>query len=271
MSDEQGARLRSDTARFYAIVKSLREFDDAKVYPIVTTLISVAGDDAFVQGLYWRIRGNTNSALALSDSIHFQATAGIARSLFELSLDISLIDKKVVPNAEKAILLFEDAEKLRVARRSVGFKQRNPGASINITEYQRFITKNAARIDAEHLALWGPCKNKKPKTLTHWSNLDLPSRISKVGDPFREWHLEFYSQFSWYSHTGFTGFRNLAAETFIAVQALAFVLSALCYKESLMCLIRRFQIDKADEEALEHLEIAHVLPFATEQQARNLR
>ncbi len=62
--------------------------------------------------------------MSLKSAKDLQAIAMVARGLFELAVDMKLID--AVPDAVKKILAFSDVEKLRAARKIVKYKAANP-------------------------------------------------------------------------------------------------------------------------------------------------
>ncbi len=76
----------------------------------------------------------------------------ITRNLFELAIDIRLIDK--ITEAVPKMIIFTEVEKLRCARKIVAFKAANHGDTLDDSVYQDFITNQGASIDAKHLTLW---------------------------------------------------------------------------------------------------------------------
>lgn len=102
------------TERFFTVVKSLNEFDKAEVQGVIRTLIAPTELDICFTGNYYRGVANIETLLSLKNLKHFQAVAMLARALFELAVDISLI--KVVPDSVGNMLTFTDVEKLRSAK-----------------------------------------------------------------------------------------------------------------------------------------------------------
>jgi|CZKJ01.1.fsa_nt_gi hypothetical protein len=252
------------TDRFYTMVKSLSEFDKMEVRGVIQTLLSTSGRERCFVGTYYRTTANIATLLEFKQPRHFQAIAMLARGLFELAVDIRLID--LIPGGPTKIMEFTDVEKLRCARKILQFKAANPAAKVETTIYSSFVTNNERRIDGTKSVLW-----KTTKNLSHWSGLSLPKRVALVKSPFEEIYEVNYPQLSWYVHSGLTGIVNLKAETFTLVCGSAFKLAADAYREVLLTMIREFKIAKANEKIEGKLDAARFLPLTdTPQEADQL-
>lgn len=104
------SETRQNTDRFYTMVKSLREFDKQEVKGVVDTLLSTSERERCFIATYYRATGNVTSLLEFKHAKHFQAIAMLTRNLFELSVDIKLID--LIPDGPAKIREFTDVEKL---------------------------------------------------------------------------------------------------------------------------------------------------------------
>src|SRR5580658_8512412 len=132
------------TERFFTVIKSLNEFDKAEVRGVIQTLIAPTQRDICFTGNYYRAVANVETILTLKNVRDFQAVAMLARALFELAVDIRLIN--AIPDSVKKMITFTDVEKLRSARRIVSFKSANPSAQVDATIYDQYVAGNAARI-----------------------------------------------------------------------------------------------------------------------------
>jgi hypothetical protein len=238
------------------MVKSLSEFDKLEVRGVIETLLSKTGRDHCFIGTYYRSVANIGTLLGLKSAKDFQAIAMLARGLFELAVDIRLID--VIPDGSAKMIAFSDVEKLRCARKIVRFTEANPNASVDSTIYRSFVANNGQRIDNEQGTLWPNLKNKR---VSHWSGRDLASRVAILKSPFDEIYEVNYRQLSWQVHSGLTGIINLQAATFTLMCGVAFKLAADSYWESLLTMIREFKIGKATAKIEEKLKAAKILPF----------
>ena len=208
MSNAAYSAASDNAGKLFAVVKSIREFDKLELAGILSGIISPTPRESCFLATYYRTAGIIDSLLLLDNPRHFQAAAMLARSLFELAVDIKLADK--VPNSWAKMIFFVDVEKLRSARKMIEFAKSNPGRTVDVSLQAEFVTKNEKRIEHNHGTLWPP---KKPSTklpqLKHWSGLDLSERAKLLGDPFDEMYNFQYPRLSWYSHAGLTGVINL--------------------------------------------------------------
>ena len=156
------------TERFFTVIKSLNEFDKAEVRGVIQTLIAPTERDICFTGNYYRAVANVESILTLKNVRDFQAVAMLARALFELAVDIKLIN--AVNDSVRKVLTFTDVEKLRSAKRIVAFKTANRSAQVDATIYQQYIASNGARIDAERQLLWPGLRKYRPKALGQYES-----------------------------------------------------------------------------------------------------
>ena len=255
--------------RFFTVVKSLNLFDQQKVRGVIGGLLAKTERDHCFAGIYFRAKANVESLLSLKYVRDFQASVMIARSLFELTVDVKLID--VIPDAVRKIAVFAEVEKLKSARRIVDFKAAHPNTTDTSPVHADFIKNNAARIEGLQSTLWPGAKSGANK-IGHWSGSDLRSRAMLLKAPFDEIYDMKYAQMSWYIHAaGLTGF-DLKAETYPLLQATSFELAARCYTILLTAIIDEFGLAKADPGIKNHLDYARKVPFTdTDEQVQELQ
>jgi hypothetical protein len=242
--------------RFFTVVKSLNEFDKSEIRGVIQTLISPTRRELCFIGNYYRGVGNVETLLSLKSIRDFQAIAMLARNLFELAVDVRLIN--VVPDSVKKIMTFVDVEKLRSARRIAAFKTTHASAQVDATVYEEYIATNGARIDAERTALWPGVTSSD---LRHWAGLNLPKRVQLLGAPFDELHAVNYPQLSLYVHSGMTGIVNLEKESFRALAAVAFTVVLQSYMVLMTAMIDEFRISRANDKVKDKMMLAKMLPF----------
>jgi hypothetical protein len=256
MSTNAVAEAEENAGQFYWILKSLNQFNIAEVKGVIATLISPSDHENCFIGTYYRAIGNVETLLGIQNSKSVQAAAMLSRTLFELAVDIRLLN--VIDFGSMKMLVFVDMEKLRCARKITKFKAANPTISIDTTAYESFITKNEKTIDAKHRTLW-PGSDR----MRHWSGIGMSRRVAILKEPFEEIYECNYPMLSWYVHSGLTGILNVKAETFSHVSALAFKLAADAYWEVILGMIREFKIAKADEKIEKKMEYAKRVPFTS--------
>jgi hypothetical protein len=241
--------------QMYAVVKSIREFDKLTLAGVLGGIINPSHRENCFLGTYYRTAANVDSLLALNSGQHFQTAAVVARSLYELAVDVHLIDK--VPQAWMKMVFFVDVEKLRVARSMVNFAAANPDRKIDVSAQNEFITKRAAAIEGNRKTLW-----PQAKKLNHWSAMNLPDRAKLLGDPFDELYYSHYARMSWYVHSGLTGIMNLPSDFFPMVHGSALSLSIACYSKILEAVIKEMKLNLADDKIYNTLKYATLLPFS---------
>lgn len=241
--------------QWFSVVKSINEFDKIQIRGVVENILMPTRRDVCFSGGYYRAGANIESILSLKSVRDFQGIAMIARSLFEIAVDIKLTALSAC--SEDKIFTFVDLEKLRAARRIVDFKAANPEANIHTQTYQTFITNNEVRIKHEATGHWG----NNYVNVTHWSEMKLERRIDKLGAPFPEIYALNYSQLSWFAHAGMTGILNVQEEAFRMLAGVAFTVTTEAYMLILAAVVKHFQIDKANDKITDMMMLAKMLPF----------
>jgi hypothetical protein len=254
MSAGAPSKEEKNAALFYWMLKSLNQFNIAEIKGVTDSLISPTDHENCFIGTYYRAIGNVETLLAIENSKGFQAAAMLARSLFELAVDIRLLN--VIECGSMKMLAFVDVERLRCAQKIVKFKTANPTISLDTTAYQAYIVANERTIDTKRHILW-----PKLKRVEHWSGARMNRRVALLKEPFEEIYEVNYPMLSWYVHSGLTGVVNLKAEVFVNFSAQAFKLAADAYWEILLAVIREFKIGRADEKIEKKLEYAKKAPL----------
>jgi hypothetical protein len=259
-----GPDVLTATERFYTVLKSLNEFDKQEVRGVIAGLLAKTDRENCYWGIYLRGKANVESLLCLKQVRDFQAIAMLTRSLFELSVDVKLID--VIPNAVEKIHAFSQVEKLRAAKKIEDFKDTNPNSRVDATIYKAFITNNRARIDAEQATAWPGARK-----VEHWSGLNLRDRVTRLGSQFLETYEVKYPQMSWYTHAaGVTGL-DLKPSSYELLTGTLFQLAGECYMVLLTAVIKQFKLTTADEKIESKMKYAQMMPFTdTDEQLQAL-
>ena len=251
------AEATENAERFYTMVKSLNNFDNAEVKGVIDTMLSPTPAENCFVGTYYRTICNIDTILECK---HPKARPGGchvgARVIPELAVDIRLLE--VIPNAALKMNEFIDVEKLRCARKIAAFKYANPNTDLDTTEYVAFVTRNGERVDRIRQTVW-----PNVKRLNHWSGFHMKDRVALLKAPFDQLYEVDYPRLSWYTHPGLTGIVNLRPETFTYICAYAFKLAADSYSEVLQTLIRKFGLAKTNEKIEHKLHIARIFPFTS--------
>jgi uncharacterized protein DUF5677 len=243
-----------NTARFFATLNSVRDFDKHEVEGVVTTLLNLNLRETCFVGIYMRAIANVEILLTLTRARDVQAISMLARATFELAVDIRLLS--LIPNAVEKMLLYVDLEKLKAAEKTVAFKKANPTVDVDTVVFERYVETQSARIRADARSVW---PGKSPR---HWSEKTLEDRAKFLRAPFDEIFAVDYARVSWYVHPGLTGVLNVDSQFFVHLCASAFHIATTSYKELLLAIIREFKISRATENIEKLLRLADRFPLA---------
>ena len=239
--------------KFYRAVCVLEQFDCAEMRGVVKGTLAPDDHEKCIIGMYYRAALNVSSLVALNDPRHFQAISQAARTLFELAVDVRLVD--VVPDAPAKIFAFSDLERLKGAKDVVGLANA-PEPPRDLAICATFIANNEARILATKGQLW-PGAGR----LDHWSGRNLVDRLQLLPPAYAETHKLNYRRLSWYAHPGLTGVLNLEAEAFPAVAGTSLQIAAESFCDILDAVISLLQLEKAVEKIRAKMKFARVLAF----------
>jgi phosphorylcholine metabolism protein LicD len=240
--------------RLFAMLKSVGEFEQLEIRGVMQSLIQPSLHENCFIGIYLRAMTHFESLKRLDSSVHFQAISMLTRSLFELAVDIALLD--VIPDSALKMLSFSEVEKLRCARKIVEFKKLNSTSGVDESAYASYIAAEGQRIDGIKKGLW-PGMDR----VDHWSGKKFPERVKCLGEPYKEIYQVQYPRLSWYVHSGLTGVMGLKKDTFVAMCGVAFKSSVDSFEMILLRVIKEFQLEKGNEKIKDKLKAAKLVPF----------
>jgi hypothetical protein len=223
---------------YYCGIEACDVFSKKLLNPVFATQLSPSEREKTILLHYYRIMAYCRSLLVLNNAIHFQSVASATRSILEIYLDMEILHRDLFADGVTRVAAFMEAQKLKAARKILKFFADNPmlDPSLSPIDVQReYVKNNEVRIDAQTESLWGLDKRQKPKTLEHWTELDLKSRAVKLGKQFELLVNEGYDQRNFLIHTGLTGVSGLNSTDLTC-------LCALSYKTAHECLLGTFTV-----------------------------
>src|SRR4029077_18336555 len=140
------------TGQFYAVLKSVSEFDKLEVSGVIRTLLAPSDREKCFIATYHRGSGNVATLLELKWPKDFQAINMLALALFELAVDARLMN--VIPKAPEKMIAFVDVEKLRCSRKILKFHAAHPVTKVDTSLYTSFVASEGKRIEALRVTLW---------------------------------------------------------------------------------------------------------------------
>lgn len=259
-------------AASYAVSIEAVKFSRERLVPQLHGILAPNPRERAAILLFLRMHSWAESMALFDHAKHYQVSAVGARSLFELLVDLLLLAADKDGKDVDRYLRFPEIEKYRVARQRVSFRQRH--AEFDIVDpapLRAFVEApgKEAEVKAIRLQLWGPDRNGKPQTKTHWSGLEMPGRVSRLGPKYESYYNELYSQLSWYVHSGSVGTSDRSAEDFDNVLGLAHWYAGAFFLEAMATVGKQLRIADADPNFFKDLNLIRELPGVVLTQARS--
>jgi hypothetical protein len=239
--------------KFHRAICILEQFDCAEIRAVAKAIGSPDDREKCIIAMYHRAALNVSSLVTLNHPRHFQAIAQAARTLFELSVDVRLVD--VVPDAPAKIFAFSDIERLKAAKEVVNLTNA-PEPPHELAICSHFVANHEARILVRKSQLW-----PRAGRLDHWSGRNLVDRLSLLPRTYGDVHKLNYRKLSWYAHPGLTGVLDFEPIAFTAVAVTALQVAAESYCDILRSVMSLLQFAETVDRIEAKLEYARVLAF----------
>lgn len=194
-------------------------------------------------GIFLRIQNLCKSLLKLHGDDDFQVVGIIARTVFELYLDVEyLSSNNVTEELLEKFNHFTEINNYRRAKNAEEFIDRNESKIKKIyfpKKYRQELLKNKdySEIRRKAIGLWGHKKDKpnKPDWPSNWKGETLSRLSQMLGIDFESEYLELYSILSNYSHSGNSCYKHKSSVELFAVQA---EFTKYIYEKYIHCLER---------------------------------
>lgn len=258
-TDKKVSEALENTGLFFWILKSVKQFNDQEVKGVLLGQFKTTDKENCFLLVYWRAVHNVDSMLELSNVLHFQTIANLARTMLELAADAHLL--KFIPNSVEKLLYFNRLEKLRAAKGILKYESTHTlSMPLNSSPYKAFVSTQEQQIEQDGTALW---PNLKLRNLKHWTGLSLDKRCKLVGQPMEEVYELYNRMLSWYVHSGGSGVMGLPPETFPVICSLGYRVAALTFEEVIMQVAKEFKLTIVDDSIGKKLEYAKALPLTS--------
>jgi hypothetical protein len=255
MFDPETADPMETVAVSHSMLTSLKKFDESEVDPVCRGQIALSPIEECRMVTYLRVQRNVDSMTTLGHVAHFQALSMLARSIFELSVDLRLMQS--VPDAAERMKCFQSLESLKAARDAVKRSNEPNGSPVSKT-LSDFEATRGVSIEARATQLWGP----KFNSVTHWSGLKLKQRVSQIADDqMSHVYVYTYRTMSWQTHPGLQGSYGLPASAFPTIANSALNLAVHSYLGVLRLMVNTLGLQKHDPLIDSKLNLAHTLPY----------
>lgn len=203
-----------------AIFKGTENLHALMEHSVCTVVIGQIGKSDAEQSIaatYYRVALLVRGLVASNDPKHFQIANSVARTIFELVIDLKLLCYDHTLAAK--YLAFARVVKFRKAVQLVEFLNDNPGVDRSTHQYAITFASNPQRKQVvEQLCIqhWGANKHGQPRWPEHWSGKTIADRAHDAGLEFEEMYRSQFFLQSQYVHAGPAGIQNLSPEALIS-------------------------------------------------------
>ncbi len=233
---------------FYEGTRAATDLAQQVMIPQLKALMSPSRKEEILKGLYFRMYAWMRTLVSLNDTVHFQATASAARSIFELLLDIKLVIDDNPKGALQKFDAFVEVEKFRVAKKYVDFKNHNPSLKYRGDQgKENLVNKQDEQTRIEELKElhWGRDKKDKVISPPHWSGWPLSKRAEEAGKDYEFSYHESFGLLSWYVHPGSVGIQGMSKESLEAVFGNSHMLAQPMFLDAMLLVAKEFKLTTA--------------------------
>lgn len=117
----------------------IRHFVVSVMQPVLRGQLSLNSRETAIVGTYYRITAWLKALGELDSLPHYQAVAAAARSLFELLLDMKLIQSDSTGQMVNRFHAFPDVERYRAASKLVSYCDSTHNTRIQIANQRQFV------------------------------------------------------------------------------------------------------------------------------------
>ena len=244
---------------FHAALRNLQKLVQDDFREIIKSQLRPTLRERYLTINYHRAMFNVEMMAAVKDTRQFQTLSLLARTIFELALEMKCIIRD--PDAERKVELFSKMEVLRSARAISAFMNGRPEAHY-YQQHIDFVNKQGAQIDTEHAAMWPPVPGKK-QVIKHWTLKTIRQRARDCGDPFDRIYEVNYSQPSWMTHSGVVTPLNMTSDWVTSFVSTVYAIAIDSYVAILEMLVVQFKLSLTNEHVMRKIVCNRDLGFTS--------
>ena len=91
---------------FHMLLADLSNLDSALIHPVITSQLMMSNLEKCLAVTHFRSYQNVATLVALKDVSHYQAHSMLARALFELAVDLELMEREI--GSEEKVICFHE-------------------------------------------------------------------------------------------------------------------------------------------------------------------
>lgn len=240
---------------YYDGLKEAVDFVQSRIIGTLNGQLNLSKQEQSVLGIFFRIHALTCSLIRLNHKIDFNAVAIIARTIFELLLDIKMLSATTIRQQDlDRFISFPDVDRFRKASKIVSLQKQHPyladNSLLNSAKRKEFVEApgKCDTIKAKVEELWG--RNKKGKLIwpDNWSGSSIRKQAEYFGPVYEQEYLEIYSLLSSYTHGGSSAYFGLSGQALESVYGISLEYARKMYIESLIICSEMFNLKKGIED-----------------------
>lgn len=253
-ADVTALSIEERAAAFFKGTVSIYRLMEQVVCPVVQGQVGKSDYESAVAGTYYRCTLLLRGLTELNDPAHFQIVNSVARTVFELLLDLKVLVSD--PAMADKYFAFSHVAKFRKATQLKEFLDANP--DVDQTQHLdaiKFASDAKRRVEVERDCIlhWGTDRRGNPRWPDHWSGKNIADRANDAGLELAEiYRSQFFLQ-SYYVHAGPAGVQNLSREALIYTFGLAHRLVQRLAAMATQIVADEFHLFSTDLELLKKL------------------
>ena len=235
-------------------LKEAVDFVQSKVIGVLSGQINLKQQEEAVLGIFYRTHTLASSLVRLNNKIDFGAVASIARTIFELLLDIKLLSSSKVKRKDlDRFFAFPEVSRYRTASKIVDLQKNHPelanNSLLNSAERRKFVDEpgKASDIEKKVVLLWGRDSKGKPNWPKYWFGRSIRKHAETFGPWYEQEYLEVYSLLSSYTHGGSSGYSGFSDKALESVYGISLEYARKMYIESLLICSNLFNLKEGIE------------------------
>lgn len=260
-ADVTTLQREEQAAAFVKGTQSLHSLIEHTVCPVVLGQVGKSDIEQALAATFYRITLLLRALAKLDDPAHFQIANSVARTVFELVLDLKALSTHqfLAPK----FFAFSRAVKFRKAEQLVAFLNANP--AIDRTPHQHAIqfasdTQRKQEVEQQCIQHWGTNAKGAPNWPDHWSGKNIADRSNDAGPEFEEMYRSQFFLQSQYVHAGPAGVQNLDRDALICSFAIAHRLVQQLSAEATYIVGEKFHLFDTNLELRDKLRRVSAIP-----------
>lgn len=237
--------------------RSLHNLAEERIVPTLHGQLNLSDHEQSLVATYYLMTLLLRGLSSLADPCHFQMAEIVARTVFELLLDLKALADE--PSLAAKFMAFTDVSRFHKADQLANYLSEYPAVDAQPHQHAvrfAFDQQRRQRLEQECIQHWGTDKNDNPKWPEHWTGNNIATRARNAGFKYEEiYRSQFFLQ-SYFVHAGPAGVQNLSKDALIRLFCIAHGLIQSLFSEATEIMCDRFQLFAGDSKLRNRLKFA---------------